>query len=587
VWGLDGAAQHEDSHPLKKTPQPGLFFTNRHIRRQPLGFEIRLQSSKLVVFGHRRIGASHRKLLAFNGLSLVADVLCPIVPGAKEVPMNGSKIQKVPYRTLRFVCAILLAFLPAGSILLGQAPPPEAPPAQAPQAPAAQTVSPEQLDNLVAPIALYPDSLLSQVLVGATYPLEVAEASQWLQQNRNLQGQALVDAARQQNWDPSIQALVVFPDVLNRMASNIRWTTDLGNAFLAQQADVMNAVQRMRAQAQAAGRLSSNPQETVTDQTQDGRTVIEIAPANPEVVYVPTYDPAYIWGPPAWGYYPPLYYPAFGFGFGSGIYIGAFFGGLGWGGWGWGPNWFACNVFERPFFFNHYGFHDFGGYRGYGGFGGGFRGGNVWAHNPEHRLGVPYSNASVAGRFGGATAGTGRFAAPNRSSLAGFNNGASRSFNNGASRGFSAPSAGAGGWRRFGEPGSGAGTAPQRGSAFAGRQNSYAPSVNRGGNSWSRFGTPSPAYRSGPSYGGGANRSMPSYRSTPSFSGGGAYRSAPSSGGGGAYRAAPSFGGGGGGFRSAPSFGGGGGFRGSSGGGFHGGGGGFHGGGGGHGGGRR
>src|SRR5581483_223134 len=268
--------------------------------------------------------------------------------------MNGSKLQNAPRRALSLACVILLAFLPAGSVLLAQAPPdPE------PQAPPAQLMPPEQLDNLVAPIALYPDSLLSQVMVAATYPLEVAEASQWLQQNRNLQGQALVDAARQQNWDASIQALVVFPDVLNRMASNIRWTTDLGNAFLAQQADVMNAVQRMRAQAQAAGRLSSNPQETVTSQSQDGRTVIEIVPTNPQVVYVPTYDPAYVWGPPAWGYYPPLYYPTFGFGWGSGVYIGAYFGGLGWGGWGWGPNWFACNVFERPLFFSHYGFRDF------------------------------------------------------------------------------------------------------------------------------------------------------------------------------------------------------------------------------------
>ena len=137
------------------------------------------------------------------------------------------------------------------------------PPAQnAP--PPAQALSPEQLDTLLAPIALYPDSLLSQVLVASTYPLEVVEAAQWLAQNRNLQGQQLVDAARQQNWDASIQALVVFPDVLNRLNSDIQWTTDLGNAFLAQQADVMNAVQRLRARAQAAGRLGSNPQQTVT-----------------------------------------------------------------------------------------------------------------------------------------------------------------------------------------------------------------------------------------------------------------------------------------------------------------------------------
>ena len=559
--------------------------------------------------------------------------------------MNGLKSNPRLLKALSIGCALLLVLCPAGAILMAQ----QTPPPPDSQAPPAQLLPPEQLDNLVAPVALYPDSLLSQVLVAATYPLEVAEASQWIQQNRNLQGQALVDAARQQSWDPSIQALVVFPDVLIRMGSNIRWTTDLGNAFLAQQADVMNAVQRMRAQAQAAGRLSSNAQQTVTTQTDDGRTVIEIAPASPEVVYVPTYDPAYIWGPPVWGYYPPLYYPAFGFGWGAGIYIGGFFGGLGWGGWGWGPNWFSCAIFERPFFFNHYGFRGFGGYRG--GFDG-YRGGAIWAHNPEHRMGVPYGDRGVANRFGGHFAGyqsgTGQFAGNSR---AGMINSGGRSFGN--------QDAAGGGWRRFGQ--ANPGTGPQS-NGFRQGSNGF-PSGNRGG-SWNRFGNagsqaPSPAitqtrpgygpggsrntpayrpatpsygsndaYRSTPSFGGGSYRSAPSsggyrsapsataggsfrsapsapsfgggaYRSAPSFGGGayrsapsfrgGAYRSAPSSGGG-AYRSAPAFGGGG--SRSAPSFGGGGsrGFGGGGGGGFRsgGGGGGFHGGGGGsHGGGGR
>src|SRR5690348_82827 len=246
-------------------------------------------------------------------------------------------------RAVSVVSIVLL--LPVGGLLLAQQPAPPPPPAPNDAPP--QLLSPEQMSNLVAPIALYPDSLLSQVLVASTYPLEIVESAQWLQQNRNLQGQALVEAARQQNWDASIQALVVFPDVLNRLNSDIRWTTDLGNAFLAQQADVMNAVQRMRAQARAAGKLNSNPQETVTTQTQGGQSVIEILPANPEIVYVPAYNPEYIWGPPVYGYYPPLYYPDFdfGFGFGPGIYIGGFFGGLGWGGWGWGPNWFGCSIF--------------------------------------------------------------------------------------------------------------------------------------------------------------------------------------------------------------------------------------------------
>src|SRR5581483_5402933 len=131
-------------------------------------------------------------------------------------------------------------------------------------------------------------------------------------QNKNLQGQQLIDAAKNQNWDPSVQALVAFPDVLSRLNQDIRWTTDLGNAFLAQQADVMNAVQRMRQRAQQAGKLQSNAQQTVNTETQDGQSAIDIEPANPQVVYVPVYDPAYIWGPPLVGIYPPLYYPPFG-----------------------------------------------------------------------------------------------------------------------------------------------------------------------------------------------------------------------------------------------------------------------------------
>ena len=231
---------------------------------------------------------------------------------------------------------LILLLFPGGA-LRAQTPGP-APAQGTPQ----QMLSPDQLDDLVAPIALYPDQLLSQVLVACTYPLEIVEAQQWLQRNNNLKGTQLMDAARQQNWDASVQALVAFPDVLGRLNQDVRWTTDLGNAFLAQQADVMSAVQRMRARAQANGRLSSSAQQTVTTETQGGQSAIEIQPANPDVIYVPYYDPMYVWGPPAWGYYPSLYYPAFGFGFWPGINIGFCFGGWGgwgFGGWGWGWGW--------------------------------------------------------------------------------------------------------------------------------------------------------------------------------------------------------------------------------------------------------
>jgi hypothetical protein len=264
-----------------------------------------------------------------------------------------------------------------------------------------------QISDLVAPIALYPDPLLTQVLAASTYPLELVEAEQWLQQNRSLSGTQLMAAARQQNWDPSVQALVAFPDVLKRLNSDIQWTADLGNAFLAQQADVMSAVQRLRVSAKANGHLGSSPQQTVSTETQDGQSAIVIQPTNPQVIYVPVYDPAYIWGPPAWGYYPPLLYPAFGFGFWPGINIGLWFGGWGgwgWGGWGWCPNWHSHNVFVNNAFFHRYGFHDF-----HGGFGR-----TAWAHDPTHRLGVAYPNSQLAGRYQAASAASrsSRFAAP-------------------------------------------------------------------------------------------------------------------------------------------------------------------------------
>jgi hypothetical protein len=140
-------------------------------------------------------------------------------------------------------------------------------------------LSPEQLDNLVAPVALYPDPLLSTVLAASTYPLEIVEAQQWLQQNGNLRCDPLMDAAKQQSWDPSVQALVALPDALRLLSNDVRWTTDLGNAFLAQQADVMSAVQRMRSRARANGRLTTTPQQVVTTAVQDGQSAIEIQPS--------------------------------------------------------------------------------------------------------------------------------------------------------------------------------------------------------------------------------------------------------------------------------------------------------------------
>jgi hypothetical protein len=435
---------------------------------------------------------------------------------------------------------------------------PAGPPAQ-PQARQQQPLSPQQLETLVAPVALYPDNLLSQVLVASTYPLEIVEANQWLQQNGNLSGQQLVNAARQQPWDASIQAMVMFPDVLGRLASNVQWTTDLGNAFLAQQADVMRAVQMLRKEAQANGRLNSNAEQTVTDQSQGGQSAVEIQPANPDEVYVPEYNPEYMWGPPPdYGYYPDLdYVDDFGYGFYPGVYIGGFWPGFGWGGWGWWPNWFGCDIFLRAGFFNHFGF---GGGWGYGhGWGG--RGG-VWAHDPAHRMGVPYSNRTLASRYGGTSAGVGRVSAGR----------VAQNLARGGSAGVARGGAGGAGWQRFG---SSAGGGQYRGSSGGNSYQGYRSSSGYGSGYGAARGYSSNAYGSArPSYSyGGAS----AFRSSGSYGGG--YRSNPSYGGGYHYAAPSSHSSGGGGFHSS----GGGGFHSSGGGGFHsgGGGGGSHGGGGG------
>src|SRR5438552_8176222 len=140
-----------------------------------------------------------------------------------------------------------------------------------------------EVDSLVAPIALYPDPLLAQTLAASTYPIEIIQLQQWMDRNKNLQGKALADAVAKQPWDPSVQGLVEFPDVVQRTAGNIQWTTDLGNAFLAQQSDVMDAVQRMRAKAQGTGNLKTNAQQKVETKTVESKQVIVIEQADPKV----------------------------------------------------------------------------------------------------------------------------------------------------------------------------------------------------------------------------------------------------------------------------------------------------------------
>jgi hypothetical protein len=253
--------------------------------------------------------------------------------------------------------ALLLATWPEALSALQdpQAPPPDtqtaATDAQAPAQPPYSQQTPEQLQRLVAPIALYPDSLVAQVLAASTFPEEVVEADRWVQAHPDLKGQDLGQAVDQQPWDPSVKALTAFPSVLGNMDKNLSWTSSLGDAYYNQQQDVMDAVQVMRRKAQDTGNLKTTPQQTVTAQD----STIEIQPASPDVVYVPAYDPWLVYGYPivAWpGWYP---YPGIWFGgpylsFGLGFGIG-WFGGFGWG-WGhWGFDWH-----------NHYAIYNHGRY---------------------------------------------------------------------------------------------------------------------------------------------------------------------------------------------------------------------------------
>jgi len=289
----------------------------------------------------------------------------------------------------------------------------------------APKIPPDQLDSLVAPIALYPDPLLAQTLAASTYPLELIQLQQWLAKNPGLKDKALAEAVAKEPWDPSIQALAALPDVVKRLADDIQWTTDLGNAFLAQQSDVMDAVQRMRKKAQDKGNLKTTEQQKVETKVIENKSVIVVEQADPQVVYVPSYDPVVVYGPPVYPY-PPIYYPYYPAGyyaaglaisFGVGVMMGAFWSG----GWGWGCGWSNNNININ----NNNNFNrnsNLGGNRvsnlparggdrgGLGGsdrgnFGGGGGRDANWKHNPQHRGGAPYRDRTTADRFGGTARG--------------------------------------------------------------------------------------------------------------------------------------------------------------------------------------
>jgi hypothetical protein len=258
----------------------------------------------------------------------------------------------------------------------------------------------EQLDSLVAPIALYPDAMLAQTLAASTYPLEVMQLDQWMDKNKNLKDKALVDAVAKQPWDPSVQSMAAFPDVVQRMAENIQWMTDVGNAVLAQQKDVMDAVQRMRAKAQGTGNLKTGSEQKVeTKTTQSGQQVIVVEQANPEAAYVPSYDPAVVYGaaPAEYPYYPysyPGYQPGRALAWGSAIAVGGVWANNNWGNCNWDDG--NVNINNNNNFNKNYN-------KNVNKTGAGQ--GNSWQHNPQHRGNAPYANKQTANKYGGKTAG--------------------------------------------------------------------------------------------------------------------------------------------------------------------------------------
>lgn len=323
---------------------------------------------------------------------------------------------RFPRRFVAVTCTMLLAS-GGGAPLLAQEPPPTA---GSPE-PEVTEIPSDQLDSLVAPIALYPDSLLAQVLVASTYPLEIVQLHQWLIKHPELKDQALADEVAKQPWDPSVQSMAAMPDVVKRLAEDIQWTTDLGNAFLAQQSEVMDGVQRMRKKAQDNGALESNEQQSVETKQVEGKQVIIVESSNPEVIYVPSYSPVVVYGPPVYPY-PPIYYPPYppGAAFVS-FSFGVMWGAAIWGGsccgCGWGGNDIDINVDNN---FNRIEHHRDGD-RGGGDRGGGGRGGSggKWQHDPAHRGAAPYGDRATADRFGGSARGESRAGQPGVSNRAG------------------------------------------------------------------------------------------------------------------------------------------------------------------------
>jgi hypothetical protein len=264
-----------------------------------------------------------------------------------------------------------------------------------------KTFKQEELDQMLAPIALYPDELLTQVLMASTYPLEIVQASRWTNQNKNLKGDALTQALEKQDWDPSVKSLVNFPDVLSKMNENLEWTEKLGDAFLAQQKQVMDTIQNLRKKAQEAGNLKTTEQQKVVVEQE---TII-IQPANPQVVYVPSYNPTVVYGVWWWPLYPPPppffppppYAAAYGaMAFGAGVAMGAAWG-YAWGHANWHGGDVDVDVNRNTNINNNINRDQYKGDMKNKGLGEGGKG--QWQHDASHRKGASYRDQATAQKY--------------------------------------------------------------------------------------------------------------------------------------------------------------------------------------------
>jgi Spy/CpxP family protein refolding chaperone len=267
------------------------------------------------------------------------------------------------------------------------------------QSDTAAVFKPEELEQILAPIALHPDSLVTQILMAATYPLEVVQAERWIKQNASLKGEALTAALEKQEWDPSVKSLVNFPQVVTMMSEQLEWTQKVGDAFLADQKQVLDTIQSLRAKAQASGNLQTTKEQTIIVEEK----IIKIEPANPQVVYVPTYNPTVVYGAwpypayPPYAYYPPGYVASSAMMFGAGMAMGAAWG-YAWGNSNWNGGEVDIDV-DRNTNINTNINRDQAKQKLQERGQGNQRGQGKWQHNPEHRKGVSYRDQGTAQKF--------------------------------------------------------------------------------------------------------------------------------------------------------------------------------------------